>query len=43
MRKIKARALIAMLLAAGVLAACHTVAGAGQDLQNGSHDVEQHL
>jgi predicted small secreted protein len=38
-----ARALIAVLLVAGGLSACNTVAGAGQDLKNGAHDVQQHL
>lgn len=40
-----ARAILALILLAGVgaLAACNTVAGFGQDIQNGAHDVQQYL
>lgn len=41
MQKIKL--FLALLLVAGAVAACNTVSGAGQDLQNGAHDVQQHM
>jgi predicted small secreted protein len=40
-----ARAIFALVLLAGIgaLSACNTVAGVGQDIQNGARDVQQHL
>lgn len=45
MRSTVKKAMIGLVLLVGVgtLGACNTVAGAGQDLQNAAHDVQQKL